>query len=220
MMSRLSSKQKDMLTPEKETTTPIAPPANLAERQGLSYFRSLRSRIRQGPLHVVLAGNNSRITKSGPQQPSKIKSKYNPFEGMPVYTAKYSKPKRTVPGLKARTYLKEYFPEELWPAIDPSLAKDASTVTAKRKAMLAKTRLMRLGELDDEDLEGAEGKEGDSEEKDEEEVPEEEKDENWEEDEDEEMDYAERTKDDYNAEQYFENGDDDDGDDGDEGALE
>jgi DNA-directed RNA polymerase III subunit RPC7 len=42
-------------------------------------------------------------------------------------------------------------------------------------------------------------------------------DENWEDDEDEGMNYEEGEKDDYNAEQYFENGEDDMGDD-DEGG--
>jgi DNA-directed RNA polymerase III subunit RPC7 len=60
----------------------------------------------------------------------------------------------------------------------------------------------------------AEGEEGD-------EGPEEpldiEVDENWEDEEDEDLNYENREKDDYNAEQYFENGEDDMGDD-DEGG--
>ena len=43
-------------------------------------------------------------------------------------------------------------------------------------------------------------------------------DENWEDDEDEDLDYENREKDDYNAEQYFDGGEDDMGDDDEDGV--
>jgi hypothetical protein len=115
--------------------------------------------------------------------------------------------------------VKPFLPPELHFTVDPSVPKpawmdehdkrQAADSAAAKKAAKASTTLNMLGENEDEDEE----EDGDKD------VEPEEQDENWEEDEDEDMDYEKGEKDDYNAEQYFDNGEDDGGDfGGDEGG--
>jgi len=104
--------------------------------------------------------------------------------------------------LKETYTVKAYIPEELWPAVDPTMANpETGLAQRKRKARL---NIDRLGE-------GEDGEEV------EEEPLDIEIDENWEEDED-EGNREEGEKDDYNAEQYFDGGEDDDIGDDEEGG--
>jgi hypothetical protein len=80
--------------------------------------------------------------------------------------------------------------------------KKNAAVAVTKKSTKAATNLNLLGDNEEEDEEEDADKE----------VEPEEQDENWEEDEDEDMDYEKGEKDDYNAEQYFDNGEDDGGD--------
>ncbi|KEQ69851.1 hypothetical protein M436DRAFT_54874 [Aureobasidium namibiae CBS 147.97] len=112
---------------------------------------------------------------------------YDPFESMPTYSQRYTKKKNTLPKLSSRPFVKSFFPEELWAIVEPG---STAGVTKKSLNLSTRTRLDRF----DADIE----------------------DEEDEEDPDQFDEDDEDDNDDYNAEQYFDGGDDDEfgGDDG------
>jgi DNA-directed RNA polymerase III subunit RPC7 len=126
----------------------------------------------------------------------------DPFNDIARYSQKYRKLERRAPKLDARPYIADFFPEELYATMGITSGEGEK----KKKTLL-------ISALDEFDLEEAEeDQEGKAEEKGEEK----------EEDEIEEEDdhFSEDEDDDYNAEKYFESGDDmedygdDDGGDG------
>ncbi|CAD0013672.1 unnamed protein product [Aureobasidium pullulans] len=133
---------------------------------------------------------------------------YDPFESMPTYSQRYTKRKNTLPRLSGRPFVKSYFPEELWAVIEPG----SVGVQGQRKMLSLSTRT-KLDKFDvdgeDEDEEGEEGVEdGDK-------VDGVEDEDKEEEDPDQFDEEDEDDNDDYNAEQYFDGGDDDEmGDEG------
>ncbi|TKA79092.1 hypothetical protein B0A49_01219 [Cryomyces minteri] len=180
---------------------PLAAPPRRLERAQVARYRTLRDRIHEGPLYTVL-GHNVRVGKTGGR------TQVDPFDGMPTYTQKYKRQRRKIPRLDTRPYVMEFFPEELRSTLDPNYRPSNGTTTSSGSATdNKKKRLLisqgnKLGVLDefDEENEGRAGEDDDDDaEKDDDEEPaEEEQDDDFEEDEEE--------GDDYNAEQYFSNG--------------
>ncbi|MCJ1409885.1 hypothetical protein MMC19_003969 [Ptychographa xylographoides] len=198
----------------------VLPPKALTkdERRQVARFRSLRERIHEGPLYTVL-GDNVRISKTQGRANS-ASAQFDPFEGMPTYSQRYTKKRRKIPKLDTRPYVLSFFPQELWSTLDPSHASTTSDTTESRpKKLLFGTSKRSLGlsafdrELSGEPSRAANGEDEDevADPVDEDELPpEEEMDDEFSDDED---DMAG----DYNAEQYFDDGGDDAGDDYDGG---
>ncbi|MCJ1469494.1 hypothetical protein MMC07_008127 [Pseudocyphellaria aurata] len=201
---------------------PVPPtPLSKNEKIQIARFRTLRSNIHEGPLYTVI-GDNIRVGKH--TVPSG--ASFDPFEGMPTYSQKYTKRRRRLPKLDTRPYVFKFFPKELWSTLDPQSAiqRGAGTFQSGKKLQLSSLkRPDRLGGLDrDEGSGGEDGEEavgqqnkdedptvrGGEEEEEEDELV----DDEYEEDEDEGGDY--------NAEQYFDDGGDDVGDDYDGGEAE
>jgi len=178
------------------------PPSDF-EASSFQYFSILRKQIRDGPSYTVL-NHPAPIQKpgelSGNYPTDSIETKTaqtisNPFENMQTYSQKYVKLRRTMPKLDDRVYIKSYFPNELHHLIDPSVKPRSSRT--KQGAENRRKRIAKLGDDQNED------RVSDS-------------DDLMEDDQDydfNEMDDDEDGKDDYNAEQYFDNGEDDDMDD-------
>ncbi|MCJ1362083.1 hypothetical protein MMC16_001185 [Acarospora aff. strigata] len=208
---------------------PAAPkPLTRIERIEIAHFRSFRERMHEGPLYAVL-GDNVRVGKQG----ASASSQFDPFEGMPTYSMKYIKKRRRLPRLDTRPYVLEFFPEELWSVLDPEHAmqngtgeptkrKKLFTSGTKRESLLAEFDREIPGDPEDKakqhradalDRLGNDDEDDDPEKLAEDDEPpeEEEMDEDFEEDED-------AMGGDYNAENYFDNGDDDAGDDYDGGG--
>ena len=82
-----------------EYKVPTARPLTAREKDQFAKFRSLRDSIHNGPLYTVL-GDNVRVGKSG----NKPAASFNPFEGMPKYSQRYTKKRRTIPKLDTRPY--------------------------------------------------------------------------------------------------------------------
>lgn len=79
---------------------PLPPtPLTKEERAHIARFRALRDRIHEGPLYTVL-GDNARVGKST----TPAAAQYDPFEGMPTYSQKYTKRRRKLPKLDTRPY--------------------------------------------------------------------------------------------------------------------
>ncbi|KAI0392219.1 hypothetical protein F5Y17DRAFT_478042 [Xylariaceae sp. FL0594] len=163
----------------------------------------------------------------------KNRATVDPFQTVPVYSHKFVDETRTLPKLKdTRAWVKDLFPEELWTTIDGKDGSDAKGgIDAKGKSGRGTKR--RLLDDDDDDgydedllsgartkrreneteeerkarIEGA-GQDADNEDGD---VGEDEEDEEEMELEDDDYESAEEDEGgDYNAEAYFDNGDDDD----------
>ncbi len=82
-----------------EYKVPTARPLTAKEKDQIAKFRRLRDSIHNGPLYTVL-GDNVRVGKSG----NKPAASFNPFEGMPKYSQRYTKKRRTIPKLDTRPY--------------------------------------------------------------------------------------------------------------------
>ncbi|KAF2843463.1 hypothetical protein M501DRAFT_994399 [Patellaria atrata CBS 101060] len=202
------NKPSELFPPVKP---PLAAPPTRQERTQVARYRALRDRIHEGPLYTVL-GDNVRVKK--PDQP-KVKISYNPFNSTQTYTAKYTRKARAMPALDTRPYIICFFPVELHSTLDRSMGKTSGSSTMPRKVprrrlQIDKSTLPTLEELeaeeqrrnlraDDSDVEDV----GDEDE----EQQEQEEDDAFSEDEDDENN-------DYNAEQYFDDGEADDYDEG------
>lgn len=182
-----------------------------AEKIQVSRFRSLLTDIHEGPLYTVL-GDNVRVGKPT----ASSAATFDPFEGTPTYSQKYTKRRRRIPKLDTRPYVLKFFPKELWSTLDPSSESqngvDMNSIGKKLQLSTIK-RADRLAGLDgEENISGDEDAEEMAERNldgDETPVEEEDIDDEYEDDEE---------GGDYNAEQYFDDGGDDAGDDYDGGG--
>ncbi|EPS44577.1 hypothetical protein H072_1436 [Dactylellina haptotyla CBS 200.50] len=201
-------------------TIPFQDPLASSERIHVARFRDHREKIHSGPLYTVL---------------SKRKGLEDPFEDVVTYSSKkYHRQKRKVPKLDSRPYVFEFFPVELWETMDSSYAAGADRSVVingkkeKKRLLISsldtalpngglngdqsdnsdddddekekekKSVLAKLMSHKDEDDDGLSGGDAEAEEDDERE------DEGEEED-----DYQDDEEGDYNAEQYFDDGDGD-----------
>lgn len=78
-----------------------APPKPLSkdEKIQIAHFRALRMQIHEGPLYTVL-GDHVRVGKPT----ASSAATFDPFEGMPTYSQKYTKRRRRIPKLDTRPY--------------------------------------------------------------------------------------------------------------------
>ncbi|KAJ5177019.1 uncharacterized protein N7482_002896 [Penicillium canariense] len=195
---------------------PLARKLSPTEQSAVNHYRHLRERFHEGPYYSVLDTSSSSAKKG-----SVARANFDPFHGMPSYSGRYQKKRRTLPKVAniGREYETRFFPRELWQIIMPNFRPNAS-IDGYPTQMA--TTGMKRGFEDDEDEEDEAAKRratgGDEEEGeadvdegellDGDEDPEEEiVDDDFEDDEDE-------LGGDYNAEQYFDGGDDEFGDDG------
>ena len=69
------------------------------EQLQVDYYRDLRERYHEGPYYSVLDAASSSAKKG-----SAARANYDPFHGMPSYSGRYQKKKRTLPKLQGRPY--------------------------------------------------------------------------------------------------------------------
>ncbi|KAL7937405.1 DNA-directed RNA polymerase III, subunit Rpc31 [Trichoderma chlorosporum] len=216
-------------TPRDLTTT---------EYNSVQCFLLLRHQIHSSPLYT-----SKRTSLIDPAAPRKVygrdqmnalydvksKASVDPFNAMPTYSQRFSRPERALPEWSSRPVCREMFPPELLDTVDSA---DASGVRKRRKLELSKISALPNAEeafgmpaIEGEDDEGVpvDGKnilerldalrddEGDD-------AADVDDDEGLEEEEEDEV-YDDEDAGDYDAETYFDNGDDggDDYGDGDDG---
>jgi DNA-directed RNA polymerase III subunit RPC7 len=202
-------------------------PATTSELQQFALYKSLRSSIHAGPLYSRTPARDPRslpkvfgeeAANDALNTRSKIDEDADPFTGVPTYGSRYEKKDRAIPLLSGRPFIAEFFPEELQATLEGeegegvrrSLVKAAkrkrlilaSTETAGMSAEERQRVLLEKLAAAEAEEDGGEGMEDGEEE-------EEEQDYDYEMDEDE-------MGGDYDAEQYFDDGDggEDDGDGG------
>ncbi|KAK3063756.1 hypothetical protein LTS18_012995 [Coniosporium uncinatum] len=194
---------------------PRPPKFRPSELAAVARFRSLRDRVRNGPLYTVLDENAKvhKKRKSAPATAIAKTSSFDPFTGMPTYTDRYVRKPRKLPNLHTRPYALEFFPEELHATLqDPREAKlngDSQAAKAIRPKKLQIDRNYTTSRLDA--LEEEQERDPDAEDEDAEKDPDEEEQNAQDVETDYEEDEDDFGNDDYNAEQYFDGGDDDDG---------
>jgi DNA-directed RNA polymerase III subunit RPC7 len=197
-------------------------------------------RRRNGPLYTILNdGMKSGLKRRDNEKPPTEAQLFNPFTDNLTYSAKYHKEKRKLPRfdqvriskahsaslIEAKTNKdctdKNFFPRELWGVIGATDDNDDEQPTKKRKVgpIVKDTSLRRIDKFLEKQAKHQRGKEdGDD---DGEDFDEEDEDEDKPDAVNEEDNFSvassdsEESNDDYNAERYFDNGDDASGDDGD-----
>ncbi|OAL37824.1 hypothetical protein AYO20_03001 [Fonsecaea nubica] len=147
---------------------PVPRPPTSRELAAVSRYLSFRTRTRNGPYFATLDPSSIADEKTGT---TLKRAGFDPFNDQDKYTAKYHKKKRTLPDLKGsgREYALKYFPQELWPLLDPekksplwlSADIDVTTNTPNRKSLKRKREVLVLE--DDEEGEDASAKIADEE---------------------------------------------------------
>ncbi|KAJ4350220.1 DNA-directed RNA polymerase III subunit C31 [Didymosphaeria variabile] len=203
---------------------PSAPPAQAPapseyEKTTLKHYIAIRDRVHNGDFFTIL--NDGMKTglkrKAGDIAPTD-ESLFDPFVGNETYSARYHKRHRKVPKLDSRPFVHELFPPELRQYLDRG--------SNKKKRVLAVTTKINEKSSIQQHIEQEEGRtreaearaEDEDEEFDEDEAAEDEEEKEKGDDEDNwsaVSSDSEEADDDYNAEQYFDNGEDDDIDDAD-----
>lgn len=186
----------------------------------VQHYLAVRDRIHDGPFYTIM--NDGRTTsikrKASDEAPTEIEL-FNAFSDNQTWTSRYMKRHRRMPKLDERPYALEFFPSELHKimGINISTKKRALAVDITVKKNLFDKKLDSL--LKDAEDAQARAEEAEEEEEEPEADPElEEKEDEDDEDNDDDnssvaSDDSEDSDDDYNAEQYFDNGEDDDLDD-------
>lgn len=87
------------LTYIQEYHPTLPKPLSKDEKIQIARFRSLRANIHEGPLYTVI-GDNVRVGKPT----ASSAAVFDPFEGMPTYSQKYTKRRRRIPKLDTRPY--------------------------------------------------------------------------------------------------------------------
>ncbi|OKL57535.1 hypothetical protein UA08_07114 [Talaromyces atroroseus] len=198
---------------------PQAEKLDRRERAGVDRYLAHCDQFKNGPYYAVI---NAASTSA--KRGTKERAQFDPFHGMPSYSARYQKRKRTVPKMSGRNYLVQFFSRELWRVVKPDYKPDRPDGQAsgiRWAGMRAQFEDDDEDDIDEEDKavkrRKAGGGEEDDQQEDERDLDDEgDKEGSEEDDELQDDDFSEDDDEmggDYNAEQYFDAGDDEgDGD--------
>jgi len=172
---------------------PRAPIFSTSEKEVIGFFNDFRDQMHNSPIFTVLEtdiclqrpGELSGSFGSKDKEPPKSKFE-SPFESVQIYTSRYNPPKLALPKLEGRKYDKDFFPPELHSLIGPSSPAQVARPSKRIKVEEGEAEKV-VGEEEEEDLLDPE------------------EDEEFDEDDEDGTDAG----DDYNAEKYFDNGEDD-----------
>jgi DNA-directed RNA polymerase III subunit RPC7 len=204
---------------------PYAPAPTESEKSNVKHYLAVRDRIHEGPFYTVLNdGMKSGKKRRANEPPPNEAALFNPFTDNLTYTSKYMKVRRRIPKLDMRPYVTELFPPELRPLLGDTSTGDVNGEgpNKKRKTLqisksgktassldsylaLQGHRLKDLEERGGDDADEENDEEGEEEDEDKPDAVDEE--DNW----SAVSSDSEESGDDYNAERYFDGGDDDDG---------
>lgn len=82
-------------------TVPFARKLSPAEQTRVDYYRELRESFHEGPYYSVLDAPSSSAKKG-----SAARANFDAFHGMPTYSGRYQKKRRTLPKITGRSYCK------------------------------------------------------------------------------------------------------------------
>ncbi|KAM5472450.1 DNA-directed RNA polymerase III subunit C31 [Microsporum audouinii] len=95
-------------------TLPVPAKFTESEVSGVQLYRQLREKIHDGPFYTVLSTQPS-YGKKGVS----ARAQFDPFQGMASYGQRYMRKSRTLPKLSAIPFEMNFFPKELWSTLDP-----------------------------------------------------------------------------------------------------
>ncbi|KAH7400785.1 DNA-directed RNA polymerase III, subunit Rpc31 [Phaeosphaeria sp. MPI-PUGE-AT-0046c] len=207
-----------------EAPPPQAPPPTAHENGIVAHYLAVRDRIHEGPFYTILNDGMKNGLKRKANEPAPTEaSLFNPFTDNQTYSAKYLKVRRRLPKLDARPYVTDLFPTELRPILTTS--PNPSHASHKKRRTLGVSKINAVSQIErmikaeqDRSAAGADDEAADDD--DDEAEPGDDEDKEGADD-DAEDDFSaassdsEESDDDYNAEQYFDNGEDEDIDDAD-----
>jgi DNA-directed RNA polymerase III subunit RPC7 len=203
----------------QETALPQAGPPSAGEASIVQQYLAVRDRIHEGPFYTLLGDGmkNGLKRKANETAPTEA-SLFDPFVDNQTYSSKYLKKRRKLPNLALRPYAVEFFPAELHETIGATGNRGAN---AKKRTLVVDTKvredtLKKKLEAFSRIIEEAEVRDEDEDDEELEEEAEGEEKEDAGEDDDKwsaVSSDSEESGDDYNAEQYFDNGEDDDAED-------
>ncbi|KAF2177757.1 hypothetical protein K469DRAFT_696378 [Zopfia rhizophila CBS 207.26] len=182
---------------------PRQPPPTDDEKILCQRYRALRDRIHDGPLYTVLGdGIKAGEKRKADGPPPTAEALFDPFTGTETYSAKYRKVRRRMPKLDTRPYGDGI----LEPAAKKQKVLQISKATAMTKLERLQVEIENQEAQRQEDERAEEEAAEEAEDEDEEDKPDAvEEDDNW----SAVSSDSEDADDDYNAEQYFDNGEDD-----------
>ncbi|KAF9740094.1 hypothetical protein PMIN06_011775 [Paraphaeosphaeria minitans] len=196
-----------------------APPPSDDEKTTLKYYIAICDRVHNGDFFTVLNdGMKTGLKRRAGDMAPTDESLFDPFIGNETYSARYNKRVRKVPKLDTRPFVHELLPPELRQYLDRGSNK-------KKRVLAVTTRINEKSSIQ-QHIEHEEGRTREAEARAEDEDDELDEDEAAEDEEEKEKgddednwsavsSDSEEADDDYNAEQYFDNGEDDDVDDAD-----
>jgi DNA-directed RNA polymerase III subunit RPC7 len=204
---------------------PQAPPPTAREKAIVAHHIAILDRIHEGPFYTKLNDGMKNGLKRKANEPAPTEaSLFNPFTDNHTYSAKYRKVERRLPKMDERRFVTELFPAELRSILDgtrPDGAPSKKRRTFAVGKINAVSHIDRLIRAEQERTTEAEARGEEEFDEDAEEVEEDAADDDKPDAVDEEDNWSavstdsEESDDDYNAEQYFENGEDNDIDDAD-----
>lgn len=123
---------------------PTPRPASASETSGIQFFLLLRHQVHASPLYT-----SKRTSAHDPTAPRKLygqaqvnarygvksKASVDPFTAVPTYSQKFVREERALPDWSARPVCRELFPAELLDTVEP---EDAAGVRKKRKLQLSR----------------------------------------------------------------------------------
>ncbi|KAL5117527.1 DNA-directed RNA polymerase III subunit C31 [Pleosporales sp. CAS-2024a] len=207
-----------------EAPPPQAPPPTAHEHGMVAHYLAVRDRIHEGPFYTILNDGMKSGLKRRANEPAPTEaSLFNPFTDNQTYSAKYLKVRRRLPKLDARPYVTDLFPAELQPILQGTRGPGHAS---KKRRTLGVTKVNAVSQIermiraevdrtndaeakaDEDDDDDADDDEADA---DDDKLDDDDDADNW----SAKSTDSEESDDDYNAEQYFDNGEDDDIDDAD-----
>ncbi|KAF2828440.1 hypothetical protein CC86DRAFT_454243 [Ophiobolus disseminans] len=216
--SRASASLNHPLRQQQEAPPPQAPPPTLDETGIVAHYIAVRDRIHEGPFYTILNDGMKNGLKRKASEPAPTEaSLFNPFTDNQTFSAKYLKVRRRLPKLDARPYVTDLFPAELRLTLDGTRADGNPS---KKRRTLGVTKINAVSQIE-RMIKAEQDRSNEAEARAEEEPDEDAEEEDEEADEDkpdavdEEDNWSavstdsEESDDDYNAEQYFDNGEDD-----------
>lgn len=99
-VSSIHSRSRQNLTMSNQPyDTPTAEPLQTRERAEVDRYRALRDRFQNGPYYAAVNAASTSAKKGTAER-----AEFDPFNGMPSYSSRYQKRKRTVPKISGREY--------------------------------------------------------------------------------------------------------------------
>ncbi|KAM0703275.1 hypothetical protein Q7P35_009213 [Cladosporium inversicolor] len=174
----------------------LAAPPTEEELEEVHQYLDICARMKKGWLSEAI-----RKLDAKKMDLAKQAEHYNPFDDVPQYGKKNTVEK--TPRFSDFPFKKEHFPKELWDVIDPKGESDNPAARKKTLKINTKSARDKLADFDDDEVENEADNEATEKKNPEDDEVEELEDDEFDEDENDDM------ADDYNAERYFEDGEED-----------